>query len=108
MVPGALMPMLRSLSSSTLSDATSGGVANMHHPKRTACTAAAAASHSATTMGPITASVVLYVVERVLTRAVHGQLLRRGIARKIRRLVAMVVEWHVLYEVFHDLLEDLQ
>ena len=107
MVPGALMPMLRSLSSSTLYDATSGGVANMHHPKRTAYTAAAAAGH-ATTMGPITASVVLYVVERVLTRAVHGQLLRRGIARKIRRLVAMVVEWHVLYEVFYDLLEDLQ
>jgi hypothetical protein len=59
-------------------------------------------------MGPVSMAVLLYVGERVLGRLVAGQLLRKGIARKIRRLVYMIVDWHVLQEVLYDYLEDVQ
>jgi hypothetical protein len=52
-------------------------------------------------------AVVLYVGERLLGRMVSGQLLRKGVARKIRRLVYMITDVHVLHEVFQDLLEDI-
>ena len=58
-------------------------------------------------MGPVSAAVLLYVGERALTRAVNGQLLRRGISRKIRRLVGMICQWHMIYEVVYDMLEDM-
>jgi hypothetical protein len=58
-------------------------------------------------MGPVSAAVILYIGERALTRAVNGQLLRRGISRKIRRLVGMICHWHMIYEVVYDMLEDM-
>ena len=58
-------------------------------------------------MGPVTMAVVLYVGERLLGRMVSGQLLRKGVARKIRRLVYMITDVHVLHEVLQDLLEDI-
>jgi hypothetical protein len=58
-------------------------------------------------MGPVSTAVVLYVAERLLTRLVAGQLLRKGIARKMRRLGVMLIEWHLMYEVVCDLLDDI-
>jgi hypothetical protein len=59
-------------------------------------------------MGPVSAAVVMYIAERAVTRIANGQLMRRGIIRKIRRLGSMVLEWHMLLEVVYDLLEDMQ
>jgi hypothetical protein len=59
------------------------------------------------TMGPVAASVSLYIVERVLSRMYKRQLFRRGIIRKARYLVKMVLELEILYEVFYDVLEDI-
>ena len=59
-------------------------------------------------MGPVSAAVVMYIAERAVTRIANGQLMRRGIIRKIRRLGSMVLEWHMLLEVVYDLLEDIQ
>jgi hypothetical protein len=59
------------------------------------------------TMGPVAASVSLYIVERVLSRMYKRQLFRRGIIRKARYLVKMVLELEILYEVFYDILEDI-
>jgi hypothetical protein len=58
-------------------------------------------------MGPVVSSIVLYTVERFLNRLVAGQLLRKGVSRKIRRLVSMMVTAHVIYEVVFDMLEDM-
>jgi hypothetical protein len=58
-------------------------------------------------MGPVSTAVVLYVVERLLTRVVAGQIHRKGIIRKIRRLAYMVVEFHMLSEIFMDIIEDV-
>jgi Ni/Fe-hydrogenase subunit HybB-like protein len=59
-------------------------------------------------MGPVSMAVVLYVGERLLDRLVSGQLLRKGVVRKIRRLLRMILDVHVLYEMFYDYLEDIQ
>ena len=58
-------------------------------------------------MGPISSAVVLFVFERFMKRAVAGQLLRKGVSRKIRRLRTMLTEWHMVHEVLCDLFEDL-
>jgi hypothetical protein len=58
-------------------------------------------------MGPVSTAVVLYVAERLLLRLVAGQLLRKGIARKLRRLFDMIFNVHVMYEILSDYLEDL-
>ncbi len=57
-------------------------------------------------MGPVSMAVVMYAGERLLTRLVSGQLLRKGIARKIRRLTKMVLDWHVIEQIVNDYLED--
>jgi hypothetical protein len=63
---------------------------------------------SSLSMGPVSMAVVLYVGERLLDRLVSGQLLRKGVVRKIRRLLRMILDVHVLYEMFYDYLEDIQ
>jgi hypothetical protein len=64
-------------------------------------------SNTQITMGPVAASLSLYIVERVLTRIYKRQLFRKGIIRKARYLIKMVLEISTLYEVFYDLLEDI-
>ena len=58
-------------------------------------------------MGPVSASVLLYVAGRLLNRICNGQLMRRGVFRKMRRMGALMVEWHLVYEVLIDCLEDM-
>jgi hypothetical protein len=58
-------------------------------------------------MGPVSAAVVLYVAERFLSRIIAGQVLRKGVSRKLRRLRVMLTEWHVIYEVACDVLDDI-
>jgi len=58
-------------------------------------------------MGPVSASVVVYVAGRLLHRVCNGQILRKGVFRKMQRMGALMVEWHLLYEVLLDCLEDM-
>jgi hypothetical protein len=59
-------------------------------------------------MGPVSMAIVLYVGERLIDRLMAGQLLRKGVARKMRRLMYMILDVHVMYEIFCDCLEDIQ
>ena len=58
-------------------------------------------------MGPVVASLALYVTERLLTRMMAGQLLRKGIYRKMRRLTGMMMEHSILADLLSDFLEEL-
>lgn len=58
-------------------------------------------------MGPVSMAVAMYVGERLLGCLVAGQLMRKGIARKIQRLAVIVFDVHVMYEVMYECLEDL-
>jgi hypothetical protein len=33
--------------------------------------------------------------------------MRKGVTRKIRRLTAMILSWHMMFEVVYDILEDI-
>jgi hypothetical protein len=57
-------------------------------------------------MGPVTAAISLYIAERIVTRIVKGQVFRKGIIRKLRRLNNMILEWHIIHEMICDILED--
>ena len=59
------------------------------------------------TMGPVVASLAMYATHRILQRLVAGQLFRKGIPRKIRRLVSMMMEYEVLADVFSEFMEEL-
>jgi len=101
MIPGVLQPLRRSNSDPAIRFSTGTYIPN-------ACiTTRQETSRLDLSMGPVTMAVVLYVGERLLGRMVSGQLLRKGVARKIRRLVYMITDVHVLQEVFQDLLEDI-
>jgi hypothetical protein len=58
-------------------------------------------------MGPVSAAVVMYAGERLLTRIFDGQLLRKGVIRKMRRLAKMLLERDTLYEVVCDAFDDM-
>jgi hypothetical protein len=58
-------------------------------------------------MGPVTASLGLFVMEKMVSRIIKRQLFRKGVVRKLRYLCKMLVEIETLYEVFYDLLEDM-
>jgi hypothetical protein len=58
-------------------------------------------------MGPVTASVTMYVAERVLSRLAKRQLFRKGVIRKIRYLAKMLIDFEMVYEILYDLLEDM-
>lgn len=57
-------------------------------------------------MGPVSTAVLVYVAERVVLRLTAGQIMRKGVSRKIKRLVNMVLEHHLLFEILQDILED--
>ena len=59
------------------------------------------------TMGPVVAALAMYATRRMLTRLVAGQILRKGVHRKIRRLGSMFMEHHVLIDICNELVEDL-
>jgi len=58
-------------------------------------------------MGPVVASIILFVLQRFCTRLVSGQILRKGIPRKIRRMIKMMMENDVIADVFSECIEDL-
>lgn len=57
-------------------------------------------------MGPVTTAVVLYGTERLLMRIAAGQIHRKGVVRKARRLMSMVLEFHIICSIIEDTLED--
>jgi hypothetical protein len=57
-------------------------------------------------MGPVTTAVVVYIGKRAVTRLVSGQMLRKGVPRKARRLMHMIFDMHVLRELMCDMIED--
>jgi hypothetical protein len=57
-------------------------------------------------MGPVATAVVLFVTERAVSRAVKGQLLRKGVLRKMRRLRHMVFESNLVFSIFCEILEN--
>ena len=98
MVPGKLIPISRSNSLSVIPNAY------CTHNTRGVNTNTALYL----TMGPVTTSLVLFVAEKAFTRAFKGQLLRKGVLRKMKRLAHMILDWGILCEVLSDVLEDLQ
>jgi len=58
-------------------------------------------------MGPVSAAVLVYVTKRFLSRLMAGQILRKGVSRKIRRLTHMILDHEILVEVMNDVLEDI-
>ena len=99
MLPSMLPPVHRSLSSTTLSQLGTPppGARNRH-----------ASTPTPVVMGPVTASIVLYVGSRLVNRICNGQLMRKGVPRKMRRMCTLlVVDWHLLYEMLLDCLEDI-
>ena len=58
-------------------------------------------------MGPVIASLAMYATQRMLTRLAAGQLFRKGIPRRIRRLMSLMMEHDILADVFHDFMEEL-
>lgn len=62
---------------------------------------------SGITMGPLTSAVVLYSLERLCTRIYAGQMHRKGIARKMRRLMCMIGEFPMVCALLMDVLEDI-
>jgi hypothetical protein len=63
--------------------------------------------NGAITMGPVTTAVVLYGIERLVARVSSGQIHRKGVQRKIRRLMSMVLEFHTMCEIIQDFVEDM-
>ena len=58
-------------------------------------------------MGPVSAAVLVYVTKRFLSRLIAGQILRKGVSRKIRRLTHMMLDYDILVEILNDVLEDV-
>ena len=63
--------------------------------------------HMSVTMGPVIASLAMYATKRMLSRLVAGQLFRKGIPRKIRRLFSMMTQDEVFVDLLQDFLEEL-
>jgi hypothetical protein len=57
-------------------------------------------------MGPVFTAVVVYIAEKFILRLAAGQIFRKGVTRKTRRLLYMILEVHVLLEIVQDVLED--
>jgi hypothetical protein len=58
-------------------------------------------------MGPVSAAVAMYAAERLLARILKGQLFRKGVVRKMRRLVGMILERNNVYEVVCEAFGDM-
>ena len=63
--------------------------------------------HTYIVMGPVVASLVLYATERLLSRIMAGQIHRKGLSRKMRRLTSMMTTQSILVEILSDFLEEL-
>ena len=57
-------------------------------------------------MGPVSTAVLVYVAEKFILRLTAGQILRKGVSRKMRRLTRMLLDCDILVEVLQDVLED--
>jgi len=101
MIPNMLLPVQRSLSAGSLDlrHLRPARAGRRYYSRRYTPTPVS--------MGPVSASVLLYVAGRLLNRISNGQLMRRGVFRKMRRMGALMVEWHLVYEVLLDCLEDM-
>ena len=58
-------------------------------------------------MGPVSTAVVLFVAEKAIQRTVKGQLMRKGVVRKMRRLSHLVLELNNSLAMLYDMLEDM-
>jgi hypothetical protein len=58
-------------------------------------------------MGPVTSALVLYVADRMVSRVLKGQIMRKGVARKVKRLFAMLAEMNIIHQFLCDVFEDL-
>jgi len=58
--------------------------------------------------GPVASSLTLFVIEKAVKRLVAGQILRKGVLRKIRRLAILLGTWDVFHMVLNEFLENLQ
>ena len=63
--------------------------------------------HVSITMGPVIASLAMYATKRMVSRLVAGQLFRKGIPRKIRRMFSMMTQDDVVVDVLGDLFEEI-
>ena len=99
MIPNMLLPVQRSVSAGSLDlrQLRPARAGRRYYSRR----------YTPVSMGPVSASVLLYVAGRLLNRICNGQLMRRGVFRKMRRMGALMVEWHLVYEVLIDCLEDM-
>jgi hypothetical protein len=61
----------------------------------------------AMTMGPVSSAIVLYAMDRAVRRLVAGQILRKGVVRKMKRLMRMMSEFSVVSEIVQDVIEDV-
>jgi hypothetical protein len=58
-------------------------------------------------MGPVTSALVLYVADRMVSRVLKGQILRKGVTRKVKRLFTMFGEMDIIHQWLCDVCEDL-
>ena len=100
MVPLVISPLRRSQSDHFIRYDTTNIYSNM-------CTTERAPNSCAMSMGPVSMAVAMYVGERIIGRLVAGQIMRKGIARKIRRLTGMILDAHIMYEVLYEYLENM-
>ena len=100
MIPVVVRPLRHSYSDHMIRYDTNNVHSNM-------CTTVRPSNARAMSMGPVSMAVAMYVGERLLGRLVAGQILRKGVARKIRRLAGMILDVHVMYEVLYECLENM-
>ena len=60
----------------------------------------------AISMGPVTTAIVLFGAEKLLKRITAGQIHRKGVLRKARRLMGMVLEFHTICSILEDTFGD--
>ena len=98
MVPSMFPSVQRSLSSTSLNQLAlpPSHAHNRHRPGATRAS-----------MGPVSASVVLYVASRLLSRIYKGQLMRKGVYRKLRRMSVLLLDYHLVYEMVLDCLDRI-
>ena len=62
---------------------------------------------NAISMGPVATAIVMFVAEKAIQRTVKGQLMRKGVVRKMRRLSHLVLELNNSLAMLYDMLEDM-
>jgi hypothetical protein len=98
MISGTLISLRRSNSEAFLCESYRGD--SYSSPR-------AIRSVSYVSMGPVSAALVLYVADRMMSRVLKGQILRKGVPRKVRRLLTMLVQMNVLHEFLFDVIDDI-